>query len=776
MLKHVRRVVLLLMAGLVLTAAASPRGDGVAKQQPSVWSKDPRSSAALNRLAARSSRPDLPVARPDDPRMRILPSTVNGPTADATAQDTQSETTIGVLGGNVIIGWNDSGSYDSNTHFTGYGHSSNGGLSFTDMGTLPDDTEGDAGDPVVAVDQTSSLVYFSTLGFATGENIQVFKSSDGGETFGAPVNGTPGYGGSGDFQDKEWLAVDNVAGTGQGNVYLCWTRFGAGGEEEIRFTSSTDNGATFGPSLGTLVSTGGQGCFVVVGSDHSVHVFYYRGTGAGGQGGDNKLFMRRSTDLGATFNVEHEVADLLTTTTNGRLDLPGGLRSNSFPHAAVHPTNGHLYVVYNDNPATTDDGDVYFVRSTNHGATWSAPLQVNPDDSGRDQFFPTVNVAPNGAAVMIGYYSRANDPADRMFSRRSRLASVNTTTGAVSWAAQSFQLGPDTPVAIGQDPVVNATYMGDYDQIAASTGYFHSSWSDNRDGNAFHEHQPDVFYAKVAQTPATTDPAVSLTGPASVTIASNVAMRAKVTNGGAHTADELFAVLTLPSGLVPKAAVASGGGKCYVETPLVGCNLGRVAPGASRTVDLVAFTASSGSKKTTAKVLTSDKDTSTANNAKSLTTNVTGSGTTNTYSTGSIAVAIPDTDTVEVPVDVTADGTILKAVANVRLNHTFDSDLSISLISPAGTEVALSSGNGGAGDNYGSGANDCSGTPTSFDDVAATSITAGTAPLAGSFSPEEPLSAFAGENQEGGWILRIADTAAGDTGTVGCVQLRIRSR
>ena len=784
LLKRVRRVSLLLLAGLVLSAApmapgagaAGPRGDGTGKQAPSVWSKDPRSGAALNRLAARSPQPGLPAAHPENPRMRILPSTVNGPTADATAQDTQSETTIGVLGSNVIIGFNDSGSYDANTHFTGYGHSSNGGLSFTDMGTLPDDTEGDAGDPVVAVDQTSSLVYFSTLGFATGENIQVFKSTDGGETFAAPVNGTPGYGGSGDFQDKSWLAVDNVAGAGQGNVYLCWTRFGAGGEEEVRFTSSTDNGATFGPSLGTLVSTGGQGCFVVVGSDHSVHVFYYRGTGAGGQGGDNKLFMRRSTDLGATFNVEHEVADLLTTTINGRLDLPGGLRSNSFPHAAVNPVNGHLYVVYNDNPATTDDGDAYFVKSTNHGATWSVPLQVNPDDSGRDQFFPTVNVAPNGAAVMIGYYSRVNDPADLMFHRRSRLGSVNTTTGAVSWAAQSFQLGPDTPVVIGQDPVINSTYMGDYDQIAASTGYFHSSWSDNRDGNAFHAHQPDVFYAKVAQTPATTDPAVSLTGPASVTIASNLAMRAKVTNGGAHTADELFAVLTLPSGLVPRSAVASGGGRCYVEAPLVGCNLGRVAPGASRTVDLVAFAASSGSKKTTAKVLTSDKDTSTANNAKSLTTNVTGSGTTNTYSTGTIAVAIPDNDTVDVPVDVTADGTILKAVANVRLNHTFDSDLSISLISPTGTEVALSSGNGGSGDNYGSGANDCSGTPTSFDDVAATSITAGTAPLAGSFRPEEPLSAFAGENQEGGWILRIADTAAADTGTVGCVQLRIRSR
>jgi subtilisin-like proprotein convertase family protein len=767
---------LLLMVGLVLTAAASPRGDEGAKQPPSAWSKDPRSGAALNRLAARSSRSDLPTARADDPRMRILPSTVNGPSADATAQDTQSETTIGVLGSNVIIGFNDSGSFDSNTHFTGYGHSSNGGLSFTDMGTLPDDTEGDGGDPVVAVDQVSSLVYFSTLGFNTGRNLQVFKSIDGGESFAAPVDGTPGYSGTpGEFQDKEWLTVDNVAGAGQGNVYLCWTRFGAGGEEEIRFTRSTDNGNTFSPALGTLLSTGGQGCFVVVGADHSVHVFYYRGTGAGGQGGDNKLYMRRSTDLGATFGVEHEVADLLTTTVNGRLDLPGGLRSNSFPHAAVNPANGHLYVVYNDNPATTDDGDVYFVRSTNHGATWSAPVQVNPDDLGRDQFFPTVNVAPNGAALMIGYYSRANDPADLMFHRRSRLAGVNTTSGAVSWAAQSFQLGPDTPVAIGQDPVVNATYMGDYDQIAASTGYFHSSWSDNRDGNAFHEHQPDVFYARVAQTPATTDPAVSLTGPASVPIAANVPLRAKLTNAGAHTADELFAVLTLPSGLVPRSAVASGGGRCWVETPLVGCNLGRLAPGKSRTVDLVAFAAGSGTKTTTVKVLTSDKDTAAANNAKSLVTKVTGSGTTNSYSSGNLTVAIPDNDTVDVPVDVTTDGTILKAVASLRLNHTFDDDLSISLISPAGTEVALSSGNGGGGDNYGSGTNDCSGTPTSFDDLAATSITAGTPPFAGSFAPEEPLSAFAGENQEGGWILRIADTAAGDTGTVGCVQFRIRS-
>jgi subtilisin-like proprotein convertase family protein len=367
-----------------------------------------------------------------------------------------------------------------------------------------------------------------------------------------------------------------------------------------------------------------------------------------------------------------------------------------------------------------------------------------------------------------------------MFHRRSRIGSVNPTTGAVSWAAQSFQLGPDSPVAIGQDPAINTTYMGDYDQIATSHGYFHSSWADNRNGNGFHKHQPDVFYAKVAQTRATTDPGISLAGPASATIGSNVSLRATVKNGGSHTADELFVVLTLPPDLVPKSAASTGGGRCHLQTPLVECNLGRLALGASKTINLAAFANRTGTVKTTARVLTSDRDTNLANNSKSLTTTVTGTATTVSYSTGNIAVAIPDASsagpgTVDIPLVVTSEGTVLRVAASVRLDHTFDDDLTISLISPTGTAVALSHRNGGSGNNYGSGANDCSGTPTSFNDLVATSIVSGTVPFAGSFLPQEPLSAFSGEAQEGGWKLRIADLVGADTGTVGCVRLNIRT-
>ena len=67
----------------------------------------------------------------------------------------------------------------------------------------------------------------------------------------------------------------------------------------------------------------------------------------------------------------------------------------------------------------------------------------------------------------------------------------------------------------------------------------------------------------------------------------------------------------------------------------------------------------------------------------------------------------------------------------VRLNHTRDSDLVISLVHPDGTVITLANKRGGNGNNYGSGATDCSGTFTVFDDAAGTSITSGSAPVCG---------------------------------------------
>ncbi|RMB63966.1 T9SS C-terminal target domain-containing protein [Dokdonia sinensis] len=94
----------------------------------------------------------------------------------------------------------------------------------------------------------------------------------------------------------------------------------------------------------------------------------------------------------------------------------------------------------------------------------------------------------------------------------------------------------------------------------------------------------------------------------------------------------------------------------------------------------------------------------------------------------------------------------------IDLTHTWDSDLDISLVSPDGTSLDLSSDNGGTGDNY---------TNTVFQD-GGDDITDASAPFTGTFAPEGGTFAetFAGENAGGIWQLSVCDDTGGDTGTL----------
>ena len=132
-------------------------------------------------------------------------------------------------------------------------------------------------------------------------------------------------------------------------------------------------------------------------------------------------------------------------------------------------------------------------------------------------------------------------------------------------------------------------------------------------------------------------------------------------------------------------------------------------------------------------------------------------------------VAIPDIGTVDSTNVVSGftDTPLEKVVVSLYLTHQYDSDLTnISLISPDGTTVLLSSANGGSGQNYGSGLTPDS-LRTTFDDAAATPITSGVAPFVGTFRPQSPLSAFIGNaTPNGTWHLHIADGFGGSLGTL----------
>ena len=144
-----------------------------------------------------------------------------------------------------------------------------------------------------------------------------------------------------------------------------------------------------------------------------------------------------------------------------------------------------------------------------------------------------------------------------------------------------------------------------------------------------------------------------------------------------------------------------------------------------------------------------------------------------TYGTGNLTTAIPDNAAIDIPIAVTDLGAVSDINVRVRLDHTSDADLQMSIVSPDGTSILLVNNRGAANDNFGNGTNDCSGNPTIFNDSAASPITSGTAPFVGNFRPEVPLTGLIGASMAGTWNLHIVDTVAGNTGTVGCVQLEI---
>ena len=118
---------------------------------------------------------------------------------------------------------------------------------------------------------------------------------------------------------------------------------------------------------------------------------------------------------------------------------------------------------------------------------------------------------------------------------------------------------------------------------------------------------------------------------------------------------------------------------------------------------------------------------------------------------------IPDLATTTSVVNIPSSSTDLLVTVKVHvgLNHTFDSDLVLTLIAPDGRRIALANRRGGAGDDY---------STTLFDDFAATPIALGAPPYNGTFQPEEPLSALSGIGIGGAWTLEVADVASGDTG------------
>ena len=102
------------------------------------------------------------------------------------------------------------------------------------------------------------------------------------------------------------------------------------------------------------------------------------------------------------------------------------------------------------------------MRSTNGGATWSAPLRVNDDPGDNDQFFSDLAVNSHGEIMAI-WYDKRRDPDNVAMT----VFSAVSTDGGVSFGPNIAVTQGTFPPAVGYDPVLNPIYMGDYIDIKA---------------------------------------------------------------------------------------------------------------------------------------------------------------------------------------------------------------------------------------------------------------------------------------------------------------------
>jgi uncharacterized repeat protein (TIGR01451 family) len=106
------------------------------------------------------------------------------------------------------------------------------------------------------------------------------------------------------------------------------------------------------------------------------------------------------------------------------------------------------------------------------------------------------------------------------------------------------------------------------------------------------------------------------------------------------------------------------------------------------------------------------------------------------------------------------------------ITHTFASDLDITLLSPGGTVVTLTTDNGGGNDNVFNGtiwdddADPDGQVPYTSNDGLVTDSTYANNVLESPLVPEEAMGAFIGEDPNGTWTITISDDLGGDSGSL----------
>lgn len=363
--------------------------------------------------------------------------------------------------------------------------SSNGGQTWTR--TIFATGGGGDGRPAACCDPTLAWDTFGNLYvgylFRTGTNlltrsIELYVTTDLGANFTnlGPVDSHPAD--SGTSLDQPTVVA------GAGAVWMTWRddsggiaargrqvtgalTFGAWGAEQDISTVGNFGDIAIGPGGEVMVTyqtpTGNEGpstIFVHTDAD---------GLGAGGFGG---AVSASTTNVGGF--------DFLPAQPGRSVDAEAGLAWDR----TGGPRNDRVYLVYNDeNPNESNDFDVFVRTSTDDGANWSAPVQVNDDAGTNSQMLPKIALDQSSGQVGVTWYDARGDTGGGPSATDIDGTANNDVTLFASWSSDGGATWA-TNVAVADAPtdgynLNGGQELGDYIGAAFGGGILYPSWADS---------------------------------------------------------------------------------------------------------------------------------------------------------------------------------------------------------------------------------------------------------------------------------------------------------
>ncbi len=416
---------------------------------------------------------------------------------------------------NIIGVWQQDRWNDGGAHGLVAGFSTDGGLTWSET-PLPFSACANglgyerASDPWVSIgpDGTAYTVSISFNASNNNNAVAAAVSRDGGKTWTnlsvIIADNAPNLQ---FFNDKESVTADP---TKDGVAYVVWDRLELpNGNPDANlhtqafrgpafFAKTTDGGLTWS-SPKVIVNTPSRqqtiGNQIVVAPNGTLYDFFNLIISPNNRhlGFNSNVAFVKSTDGGNTWTKPQIISKLGTVFVSDPNTGQAIRTGDIIPESAIDPATGQLYVVWQDARFTKGQFDeVAFSTSTDGGATWSSPIQVNTNTpANRPGFTPSIHVNSDGT-VGVTYYDFRNLAAGNTTTLPTDYWFTSSTDHGATFGNEAHIAGPFDMLTA---PNAGGFFVGDYEGLDTSGTSFQPFFVQANSGDT--TNRTDVFTATV---------------------------------------------------------------------------------------------------------------------------------------------------------------------------------------------------------------------------------------------------------------------------------------